>query len=116
MRRGFTAGHVQRTTRPTRSFGRSFTNKSYIHATGPLAATCTLYNRISHLPFWTPFMGGSLLIFLPALWCLSTAVVSMSSPAGSTTAAEVKAKTIVPRTHRQQDLILAHRIVRQMSR
>ena len=75
-----------------------------------------LYNRISHLPFWTPFMGGSLLILLPALWCLSTAVVSMSSPAGSTTAAEVKAKTIVPRTHRQQDLILAHRIVRQMSR
>ena len=53
-----------------------------------------LYNRIAHLPFWTPFMGGSLLIFLPALWCLSTAVVSMSFPAksqaeGSTTAAEV---------------------------
>mmetsp|Transcript_19225 Transcript_19225/g.48310 ORF Transcript_19225/g.48310 Transcript_19225/m.48310 type:complete len:255 (-) Transcript_19225:233-997(-) len=80
-----------------------------------------LYNRISHLPFWTPFMGGSLLIFLPALWCLSTAVVSMStSPAGSTTATEVEAKTTVPRTNRnmfrQQDLILAHRIVRQMSR
>ena len=75
-----------------------------------------LYNRISHLPFWTPFMGGSLLIFLPALWCLLTAVVSMSSPAGSTTAAEVEAKTIVSRTPRQQDLILAHRIVRQMTR
>ena len=38
------------------------------------------------------------------------------SPAGSTTAAEVEAKTIVSRTPRQQDLILAHRIVRQMSR
>ena len=88
---------------------------AYVLVDGP-ALPWGLYNRVAHLPFWTPFMGGSLLIFLPALWCLSTAVVSMSSPAGSTTAAEVKAKTIVPRTHRQQDLILAHRIVRQMSR
>ena len=72
-------------------------------------------------------MGGSLLIYLPAFWCLWTAVGSLafvtSSPAvpeaqdeGSTTAAEVEAKIIVHRTPRQQDLILAHRIVRQMSR
>ena len=88
---------------------------AYVLVDGP-ALPWGLYNRVAHLPFWTPFMGGSLLIFLPALWCLSTAVVSMSSPAGSTT----EAKTTVPRTNRnmfrQQDLILAHRIVRQMSR
>jgi len=96
---------------------------AYVLVDGP-ALPWGLYNRIAHLPFWTPFMGGSLLIFLPALWCLSTAVAFVtSSPAvpeaqdeGSTTAAEVEAKIIVNRTPRQQDLILAHRIVRQMSR
>ena len=86
-----------------------------------------LYNQIAHLPFWTLFMGGSLLIYLPAFWCLSTAVGSRafvtSSPAvpeaqdeGSTTAAEVEAKIIVPRTPMQQDLIPAHRTVRRSSR
>ena len=96
---------------------------AYVLVDGP-ALPWGLYNRVAHLPFWTPFMGGSLLIFLPALWCLSTAVAFVkSSPAvpeaqdeGSTTAAEVEAKIIVHRTPRQQDLILAHRIVRQMSR
>ena len=43
-----------------------------------VALSWGLYNRIAHLPFWTPFMGGSLLIFLPALWLLLTAILMSS--------------------------------------
>lgn len=43
-----------------------------------VALSWGLHNRISNLPFWTPFMGGSLLIFLPALWLLLTAILMSS--------------------------------------
>ena len=50
---------------------------AYVLVDGP-ALPWGLYNRIAHLPFWTPFMGGSLLIFLPALWLLLTAILRSS--------------------------------------